>query len=118
MKFTLIEKATGRRIRAYGVDVREMLATGAYQLEASGAKAIEAVQSAASAHELVGLRLAPALLTALVAAGFNSLSSIAEATVEQLVEVKGVGEKMAPRLIADAKAAITLDPDPDGGTAQ
>jgi aspartyl-tRNA synthetase len=65
-------------------------------------------------HDLESLSgVGPASAQALTAAGFTDRSSIASATVEQLVAVKGFAEARASALIAEAKISqmhhVSLD---------
>ena len=64
-----------------------------------------------AAHDLEALSgIGPATARALVAAGFVDRDSIASATVEQLVAVKGFAEARASALIAEVQR-----PDESGG---
>ena len=47
------------------------------------------------------------VLGALIEAGFDTLEKIKEATVEQLTEIKGIGEKKAEKIIAAAKERLS-----------
>lgn len=57
-----------------------------------------------SITELPGV--GPKLKAALQEAGLTTVSSVAEATAERLMEVKGVGEKTAAKLLNHAKALL------------
>ena len=55
------------------------------------------------------------VLTQLIDAGFDNLEKIAASTVEQLTQVKGIGEKKAEKIIALAKERlIGVNPLPKG----
>ena len=47
------------------------------------------------------------VLSALIEAGFDTLEKIKEATVGQLTEIKGIGEKKAEKIIAAAKERLS-----------
>jgi len=47
------------------------------------------------------------VLSALIEAGFDTLEKIREATVEQLTQIKGIGEKKAEKIIASAKERLS-----------
>jgi len=47
------------------------------------------------------------VLSALIEAGFDSLEKIKQATVKQLMEIKGIGEKKAEKIIAAAKERLS-----------
>ena len=57
----------------------------------------------------------PTLETRLQEAGITTVQQIAAMTLEQLCNVKGVGEKTAQKLLASAQEALT--PKPEGVTA-
>ncbi len=69
-----------------------------------------------TAHDLLSLSgIGPATAETLVAAGFSDRASIASATVEQLVAVRGFAEARASALIAEARIG---EDDGDSGAAE
>ena len=67
-------------------------------------KAQSAVLEKASLADLEGV--GPKLAAELTAAGYDSVAKIARATVEELTQIKGVGEKTAEKLLDGAKGLI------------
>ncbi|MCB9771194.1 MAG: transcription termination/antitermination protein NusA [Candidatus Omnitrophica bacterium] len=83
----------------------ELLGGAGPAKESTEDKAIDS--SAVGMEDLPGV--GEKLLEALKEAGFDSLEKITEATLEQLTEVKGLGEAKAEKVIAKAKALLKKD---------
>ncbi len=84
--------------------------TSAKEAAETASSQVQAGDGAAEEEERAGLKSLPGAGEKTVAAmkevGFNSLSDIAGAAVEDLIKVKGIGEKKAGKLITEAKGLL------------
>jgi N utilization substance protein A len=58
-------------------------------------------------HEMMLDGIGEKILSALIEAGLDTLEKIKDSTVEQLTQIKGIGEKKAEKIIAAAKERLT-----------
>ncbi|MFA4908155.1 MAG: transcription termination factor NusA [Candidatus Omnitrophota bacterium] len=84
--------------------------TSAPEAAETASSQVQAGDGAPEEEEGEGLKSLPGAgektVAVLKEAGFNSLSDIAGAAVEDLVKVKGIGEKKAEKLITEAKGLL------------
>ncbi|MFH0913483.1 MAG: transcription termination factor NusA [Candidatus Omnitrophota bacterium] len=91
------------RLVGWELDIRKKETTEALTKKEAAGKLEKEIKEVSPLEQLSGI--GEKTLQNLSAAGFKTIEDIAKAKVEDLIEVKGIGEKKAKKIIGEAKKA-------------
>lgn len=93
------------RLIGWELDIRTKVTAGVIKEEEKEKKEKKAKEEVVSLEQLPGV--GEKTLASLKEAGFNSIEDILKARLEDLLKVKGIGQKKAEKLIAEAKRLVS-----------